>query len=59
MYKCFQKFIQAIVEEQSAVHAKMITRDLLHNVLSILNLIYGSLYYQIIKQTLNFLGSNF
>ena len=44
-------------KEQSAAHAQMIIRDLSHNVLSILILIYGRLYYQIIK-ALNFFGGN-
>ena len=39
------------------MHAQVIISDLPHNVLSILILIYGGLYYQIIKETLNFLGS--
>ena len=45
-------------KEQSTAHAQMIIRDLSHDVLSILILIYGSLYHQIIKEALNFLVSN-
>ena len=37
---------------------QMIIRDLSYNVLSLLILICDRLYYQIIQETLNFLGSN-
>ena len=55
LYKCLRNLFRQLWKEQSTVHVQTIIRDLSHNVLSLLILICGSLYYQIIQETLNFL----